>query len=139
MGSQETALIKNIQMQACVKGGRLFRNSVGLAWQGNVCEERVLRDKSGSLVNVVELSNARRVNYGLCKGSSDLIGWTPVIITADMVGQTIAVFTSVEVKTKAYKKITDEQENWLYNVCIAGGLAYVAKDGKEGLEITKIT
>jgi ribosomal protein S19 len=40
------------------------------------------------------------VQFGLCKGSADLIGWKRVTVTPEMVGSTVAVFTSIEVKTR---------------------------------------
>jgi hypothetical protein len=83
---------------------RLFRNNTG-----------VLRDQHG-----------RPVSFGLCKGSADLIGWTTRTITADMVGQQVAVFTSIEVKT-ASGRLTPEQRQWLAAVETAGGIAGVAR------------
>jgi hypothetical protein len=69
---------------------RLFRNNTG-----------VLRD-----------ANGRPVSFGLCKGSADLIGWTTRTITADMVGQQVAVFTSIEVKALT-GRLRPEQKLWL--------------------------
>ena len=83
---------------------RLFRNNTG-----------VLRDQHG-----------RPVSFGLCKGSADLIGWTTRTITPDMVGQQVAVFTSIEVKT-ASGRLTPEQRQWLAAVETAGGIAGVAR------------
>ena len=90
---------------ACSTGPvRLFRNNTG-----------VLRD-----------ANGRPVQFGLCKGSADLIGWTTRTITADMVGQQVAVFTSIEVKTPT-GRLTPEQRQWLEVVAGAGGIAGVAR------------
>ncbi len=90
---------------ACSKGNtRLFRNNTG-----------TLRDQHG-----------RPVQFGLCKGSADLIGWTSRTITPDMVGQQVAVFTSIEVKTTT-GRLRPEQQAWLDAVQKAGGIAAVAR------------
>ena len=90
---------------ACSTGPvRLFRNNTG-----------VLKDQHG-----------RPVSFGLCKGSADLIGWTTRTITADMVGQQVAVFTSIEVKTPT-GRLTPEQRHWLEVVGSSGGIAGVAR------------
>ena len=90
---------------ACSKGDtRLFRNNTG-----------TLRDQHG-----------RPVQFGLCKGSADLIGWRTVTITPDMVGQQVAVFTSIEVKTLT-GRLRPEQQQWLEAVQAAGGIAGVAR------------
>lgn len=128
----EGAVIAKALIDATKKGWRLFRNSVGLAWQGHVTEEYPLTDRGGKTVYVVELANARRVRYGLAEGSSDLVGWIPRVITPDMVGQTIAQFATVEAKTKAYGKTTEEQDNWLHQVANAGGYAAIVREGKNG-------
>jgi hypothetical protein len=73
--TSEANLLKQIILSVQIFGGRLFRNQVG-------------RYKVGD----------RWISSGLCVGSSDLIGWTPIKIHAGMVGRTIAVFTAVEVK-----------------------------------------
>ncbi len=96
-----------IQKAVFVKGNRdgkrLFRNNVGVA-----------ETKFG------------RVEYGLRKGSADLIGWETIEITADMVGQKIARFLSVELKTEK-GKMSEHQELWFRMVSDAGGKAIVAR------------
>ena len=75
------------------------------------------------------------IRYGLCKGSSDLIGWTPITITEDMVGKKIAVFTAIEVKLNknGKYKATDLQKAFISAVRNNGGYAGVA-DCKQDLE-----
>jgi hypothetical protein len=75
------------------------------------------------------------VRYGLQPGSSDLIGWRTVTITPEMVGQQVAVFTSIEVKT-ATGRLTPEQRQWLAAVETAGGIAGVARSVEDALRIT---
>ena len=65
------------------------------------------------------------MRYGLCKGSSDLIGWRSLTITPDMVGQTVAVFAAIEVKDRGAP--TPEQLHFIAQVQAAGGLAGVAR------------
>ena len=96
----ETPLLNEIRKAATLAGARLFRNNVGLAYY----------------------PGGERVAYGLCPGSSDLIGWTPVTITPEMVGDTIAVFTSIEAKGKG-GVLSKRQIAWLKAVKDAGGLA----------------
>lgn len=99
---------------ACSKGDvRLFRNNTGM-----------LKDQNG-----------RPVQFGLCKGSGDLIGWKTVEVTSDMVGKQIAVFTSIEVKTRT-GRLRPEQEQWMKVVEKAGGIAGVARSVEEALQIT---
>jgi hypothetical protein len=74
------------------------------------------------------------VRYGLQPGSSDLIGWRTVTITPEMVGQQVAVFTSIEVKTPT-GRIRPEQQHWLDAVQAAGGIAGVARSVEDALRI----
>jgi hypothetical protein len=80
--------------------------------------------------------NGRLVRFGLHKGSSDLIGITPVTITPDMIGKRMGIFTAIEVKTPKGKP-TDEQINFIQRVRDLGGFAGVARSVEEALEITK--
>lgn len=98
--------------RACV----LFRNNRGKGWIG----------KSGRTAGgLVVIENARRIEFGLCNGASDLIGWTPVKVTPEMIGKTIAVFTAIECKD-GRNKPSEEQTTFIENVKRAGGLAGAA-------------
>ena len=104
---------RTLILHASQCGSTMFKNNVGM-----------YRDERGNVIR-----------YGLCKGSSDLIGWTPVTITPDMVGSKIAVFTAVEVKLDKHGKYqaTKEQKNFINAVKANGGYAGVA-DCRKDLE-----
>jgi hypothetical protein len=105
----------------------LFRNNTGSAWQG---ERRQNPDGS------ITLYNPRPIKFGLCLGGSDLIGWTKVLITPDMVGKHIAVFTAVECKTsKGVAK--NAQLNFISVIKQAGGKAGIAKTPEQGVEVIR--
>ena len=59
-------------------------------------------------------------------GVSDLNGWTSIVITPEMVGQTIAVFTSIETKRTKGGVTSVAQSKWIENITRAGGIAFVA-------------
>jgi hypothetical protein len=108
----ETTILQRIRLAASkVTGLKLFRNNCG-----------GLKDHQG-----------RFVQFGLHPGSADLIGWRTVTITPDMVGQRVAVFASVEVKTEN-GRVKPEQQNWLEQVANAGGLAVVARSPEQAAE-----
>ena len=120
---------RTLILRASQCGSIIFKNEVGAAWQGEI-------DKRNSVIpQKIVLKNCRRVTYGLCTGSSDLIGWTPVTITPDMVGKKLAVFTAVEVKLNknGKYKATEDQLRFISAVKNNGGYAGVA-DCKQDLE-----
>lgn len=90
MSTPESRASDKVRLAASSLGVRLFRNNTG-----------VLYDKNGTPVffglgNEPKKIEGKRLNQHFKFG--DFIGATPVTITADMVGQTIAVFTNIEVK-----------------------------------------
>jgi len=95
---------------------------------------RLFRNNTGTLLD----RNGRPVQFGLAKGSADLIGWTTRTITPDMVGQQVAVFTSIEVKS-ATGRLRPDQRQWMEAVQAAGGIAGVARsvDDANALLITQ--
>jgi hypothetical protein len=95
---------------------RLFRNDNGVAHVGG----KVKRAKSGERV----LIGARPIAYGLQPGSGDLVGWTPVEITPEMVGSKLAVFTSIEAKTEG-DTVKRDQRSWARRVRLSGGIAKI--------------
>ena len=77
---------------------------------------RLLRNNSGALQN----SDKVWVRYGLGNiskklnqklKSSDLIGWTSITITKEMVGRKVAVFTAIEVKPTTFNVKSEYREN----------------------------
>ena len=87
------------------------------------------------------LDKRSKVRAGLlADGSSDLIGFKRVMITQDMVGQTVAVFLAIEVKTDKTEK-TDktyasrEQKDFIEFVKEAGGIAGVARSADDAKKI----
>ncbi len=101
-------------------------------------------------VGAVTTDDGRHIRFGLCNDSaavnkniksSDLIGVTQVTITPEMVGQTVGVFTSIEVKKEgwAYSGTDREeaQKKWHDLVRSLGGLAGFASSVSEFMEIVK--
>jgi hypothetical protein len=96
---------------------------------------RLFRNQVGQLPNP---RTGRYVQFGLAKGSSDLIGFKTIKITPDMVGQDIAQFVSLEIKTER-GKLSTMQQNWLQKVKSSGGLVGVARTVKDALNILKVS
>jgi hypothetical protein len=112
----EAAIQQQIRLALSRAGVVAFRNNIGA----------YMDPKTG-----------RPVQYGVCNpGGSDLIGWTPVKITPDMVGKTVAVFTAVEVKTPTGKP-TEHQLNFITQVLRAGGFAGIARSPGDAVAITQ--
>lgn len=105
----------------------MFRNNTGMAWVGQPVRQ-------GRNVLLLE---ARPFHAGLCAGSSDLVGWRTVEVTPDMVGQKVAVFCAVEVKSLV-GKVTFEQRNFIDQVVKAGGYAGVARTAQEARSILRL-
>ena len=114
-GRSDEAKVQNDIRIACGAGpARLWRNNTG-----------ALKDAQGRLVR-----------YGLCPGSSDLIGLRTITITPDMVGQTLAVFTAIEVKDRG--RATPEQQAFIAMVQAAGGLAGIARSVDDARTILRL-
>lgn len=92
---------------------------------------RIFRNQVGQLPDP---RTGRPVQFGLARGSADLIGWRTITVTPEMVGQRIAVFTSIEVKTQA-GRLTPAQHNWLNTVRCSGGIAGVARSVTDSVAI----
>lgn len=83
---------------------------------------RLWRNNCGTLLD----RQGRPVQFGLCKGSSDLIGLRSITIGPEHVGQQLAVFAAIEVKS-ATGRATTEQQAFIDTVAGMGGLAGVAR------------
>ncbi len=98
---------------------------------GSRSDLRLFRNNTGTLPDP---RTGRPIRFGLAKGSADLIGLRTVTVTPDMVGQRLAVFTSIEVKT-ATGRLMSEQRNWLEMVRERGGIAGVVRSVQDANEI----
>ena len=93
---------------------------------------RLWRNNTGALKD----ANGRLVRYGLCPGSSDLIGLRTRIITEADLGHRFAQFVAIEVKDRG--RLTTEQQAFITMVQQAGGLAGVAHDVHEARAILRL-
>lgn len=98
-------------------------------WQGMSRFSRMFRNNVGAYQ-----FKGRWIKFGLVKGSSDLIGWTPVKVTQDMVGETVAVFTAVECKSEK-GRVRSEQTYFVQRVKLDGGYAGIARSVEDALGI----
>lgn len=110
----ESELVRQIRLDLSVGDVRLFRNSVG-------------RIPDPVVPN-------RWHHYGLCVGSSDLIGLTSIVITDLHLGKRIAVFTALEAKSKQGRP-TNEQISFIRMVKGLGGLAGVVRSVDEARSV----
>ncbi len=92
---------------------------------------RLFRNQVGQLPDP---RTGRPVQFGLAKGSADLVGFKTITITPDMLGQRVAVFTSIEVKTPE-GRLTTPQQNWLHAVKTAGAIAGVARSPEDAIRL----
>jgi hypothetical protein len=127
----ESELMRQIQVAVSNAGARVFRNNRAVAWAGNVFK---IRCRQWFLVEPgdVVIKNARPIHAGLCDGASDLIGWRSVKITEEMVGRSVAIFASIEVKTST-GRLLKSQRAFLEAVERSGGVAIVARSVEDAL------
>lgn len=97
----EKSILNKIQLLASELGQRLFRNNNGMA-----------------------LVHGQPLKYGLGKGTGDLIGWSTIVITPDLLGKRVAVFTNYEAKF-GKTRTSPEQQKFHKTVIDAGGISLI--------------
>ena len=100
---KETDIMRACMLALSEAGCLVWRNNVG-----------VLPDRNGV-----------PIRFGLCVGSSDLIGITPC-----------GRFLAVEVKTKT-GRVRPEQQRFIDAVIAKGGIAGVARSAEEALDLIR--
>lgn len=120
--------IQNEIRNALVDDGMFFRANVGQAWASN--DTTKLAD--GSLL----MRNPRPFSTGLPAGFHDIFGAVEVVITPDMVGQTVAVFTSIECKS-ARGAVREKQQRFADAVIRMGGRSGFARSVDDALKIVR--
>ena len=111
-GTSEAAVQAAVRLEAARKGVRLFRNNVG-----------ALIDSRGVPVRYGLANESKGVNQSI--KSADLIGWRPVLIGPQHVGQVIGQFVSRECKKVGWHYTGDDHEQaqlaWAQLVTSGGG------------------
>lgn len=118
----EAAVQQQVRLIASYRGVRLFRNNNGAC-----------KDDKGRQIRYGLANDSAQVNAKI--KSSDLIGITPIMVTPDMVGQTLGVFTSIECKRPGWKYTGKGREAaqmaWLTLVASMGGIGRFVSDASE--------
>jgi len=119
-GKSEAAVQTEIRLAASKLGGRLWRNNVGAG-----------KLEDGSFVRWGLANDSKAMNTAI--KSSDLIGILPTVVTPEMVGTTVGVFWSVEVKKEGWRFGGSPREvaqlRWIELVRSLGGVAYFSTGG----------
>lgn len=132
MATSETNTAKKFLADHAHGPLRLYRNNNGSAWAG----KKVGTVHPGKPDQAVIVRPGSHIEFGLKTGSGDWIGWESIEVTADMVGQRVARFLTVEVKTISYPKQTNEQTNWSAQVVAAGGRSLLVREVRGELGYT---
>lgn len=105
--AERDELIDPLLLKLTNRGHRFFRNNSGVAFH-----------KDGSVVR-----------YGLpaLGGGPDLIGWTVLTCTPQMVGRHVALFSGIELKTGTLRP-TVEQLAFLGAIHLNGGVSLWGRD-----------
>ncbi len=122
----ETDIQRQIQLALSSPTGRMFRNTVGEGWHGKVVHQTPTH---------ITLQHYRHVKFGLAPGSSDLIGLHSLLITPQMVGRRVAVFTAIEVKRPKGKKAIEEQRRFIEMASELGGISGIARSPDQAIQI----
>jgi len=113
---KEQPILKRILL-ACSRGPvRLWRNNCG-----------ALQDRNG-----------RWVRFGVANpGGADLIGFKTITVTPELIGTKLAIFCAIEVKQKS-GRIRAEQQAFIDNVRVHGGLAGIARSVEEAKKVLTV-
>lgn len=114
----EHATQNDIRNALCDEG-MFFRANVGTAWASN----DITKLADGSLL----LRNPRPFSTGLPAGFHDVFGAVTETITPEMVGQKVAIFTTIECKSSK-GQAREKQERFADAVRDAGGRTGFARD-----------
>ncbi len=132
-GMSESSVTKAVKLDLSVNYNIvLTRNNVG-AFKNHT---------SGQWTRYGLFNETKQMNQH--QKSSDEIGWTPVVITPEMVGKTVAVFTAVEMKEEGKKPSGKReldhwgaQQRFCDTVVNAGGIAGIVDCTEKGRQIVE--
>jgi hypothetical protein len=117
----------------------LFRIQTGRAWISADGSDPIRLDDGAIMI-----LNPRPITLGFgmangkaMKGVGDLGGYTSMVITPEMVGCWVAVFTSIEIKEDEDSRRRPEQKSFVCQVQAAGGIAGFAHTPEMAIEIVR--
>jgi hypothetical protein len=114
-------------MQAFSRGNtRLFRQQSLLAWAGKILHRTA---------TTITLANPHAIKFGT-PGIADLGGLTSVLITPEMIGQSVGVYLACEVKGLR-TPTTAEQRDFIAMVRSLGGRAGIARSVEDAGRIIR--
>lgn len=129
--------IQNTIRNALCDEGMFFRANVGQGWQGVGKPIRTHRPITTPLMpGDVLLKRARPFSTGLPTGFHDVFGVVPVVVTPDMVGQTVGVFASFDAKS-AKGRASEPQVRFAAAVVQMGGRSGFARSVDEALRVIR--
>lgn len=128
----EQSILKRILFACSTGASRLFRQNTGMGWIGKSKKYHARRTVELHPGDVV-IRKARPFHAGFV-GMSDLIGWHSITVTPEMVGQRLAIYTAVEVKSKTGRP-TKDQLRFIDMVRSAGGIAGIARSADEAMRM----
>ena len=139
MAAQETTIVNEIMKDTSKHGARLFKNVRGMFYTIEGVKALIAAAMSLNPARIKQAVQQLRMTTAglLAAGASDLIGFTPVVITQEMVGQTIAIVTCIEVKT-ADGRVSKEQQDFTNFVRQSGGFGGIARNAEDARKIMRI-
>lgn len=130
----ETSVMRRVWLRMG-RASTLFRINTGKGWAVTTGRPRRLSD--GSIV----LPGGRPISLGFTMvdgspavGTGDLVGWTPVKITPEMVGHTLPVFTMFETKESGGGDQRIDQRHFIAVVKGVGGIAAIVNSPELAVE-----
>lgn len=112
VGASEAWAQSAVRLEASKLGWRLWRNNVG-----------AFQDSTGRWVRYGLANDSAQLNAKIKSG--DLIGIKPVLVTPQLVGQTLGVFVSREIKAPGWRYTDTDREQaqarWISIVTSLGG------------------
>jgi hypothetical protein len=133
--SAESTVMRSIWLALSIRA-TLFRANSGKAWLSGGGPARV--DPTGT----AHVPRARPVALGLAMtngntvpGLPDLVGFTRVVITPEMVGRSVPVFTAIETKATGGGKRRTDQISFIERMHVVGAIAGFASSEAQASEI----
>lgn len=120
--------LQSVVRVALAHEGTFFRANVGSGWTG----EKIIKQLNGDVL----IKQARPFSGGMVVGFPDIFGAVPVTITPDMVGQTVAIFAGIEIKTPT-GRVRPEQQNFIEFMAKQGCRVGVARSVEQAVNIAR--